>query len=127
MNKDRKALGLKEWRDDDQPLGKDGKYPEVVPHGVCRATFRTWVGEDDHDNNVRFPWAAAELVLDHCQDRVKGGRVAKVYDRSKLKKTRLEIVEAWGRFLITGRYPDEPDGEPCEGWRKILQGEEAEE
>lgn len=127
MNKDRKALGLEEWRDDDRPLGKDGKYPEVVPHGVCRATFRTWVGEDDHDNNVRFPWAAAELVLDHCQDRVKGGRVAKVYDRSKLKKSRLQIVEAWGRFLVTGRYPDEPDGEPCEGWRRILRGDDAEE
>ena len=42
------------------------------------------------------------------------------YDRSKLKFRRLEIVEAWGRYLITGKYPDEPDGEPCEGWKKII-------
>lgn len=120
MNKTRRAEGLKEWRDYEMPLDKKGQYPEVVTHGVSRATFKTWAAEDTHGNDERFNPVAVELVIDHSPEKAKGGRVQIAYDRSKLKFRRLEIVEAWGRYLITGKYPDEPDGEPCEGWKKII-------
>lgn len=120
MNKDRRADGLREWRDYEMPLDADGQYPEVVTHGVSRATFKTWTAEDAHGNDARFNPTAVELVMDHSAEKAKGGRVQIAYDRSKLKYRRLEIVEAWGRYLITGKYPDEPDGEPCEGWKKII-------
>ncbi len=120
MNNDRRAEGLKEWRDYEKPLDEDGEYPEVVTHGVTRATFKTWTAEDTHGNDGRFNPVAVELVMDHSAEKAKGGRVQIAYDRSKLKMRRLEIVEAWGRYLVTGKYPDEPDGEPCEGWKKII-------
>lgn len=120
MNKDRRASGLLEWRDYETLPDDDDQYPEVVPHGVSRATFKTWTAEDAHGNDARFNPTAVELVMDHSAEKAKGGRVQIAYDRSKLKYRRLEIVEAWGRFLVTGKYPDEPDGEPCEGWKKIV-------
>lgn len=123
MNNDRRAEGLKEWRDYEMPLNAKGEYPEVVTHGVSRATFKTWTEEDSHGNNERFNPTAVELVMDHSADKAKGGRVQAAYNRSKYKNGRLEVVEAWGRYLVTGKYPDEPDGAPCEGWKKIVGAE----
>ena len=39
MNKDRRENGLREWRDYEMTLNADGQYPEVVTHGVSRATL----------------------------------------------------------------------------------------
>ena len=83
----------------------------------CASTFRTWVGE----NRNSFDVVAAEMILDHDTAKSKMD-VYKTYDRSKLEAERLKILEAWGRYLVTGRRPDEPDGEPCEGWSRLLAG-----
>ena len=83
-------------------------------------TFKTWAAEDAHGNNERFNPSAVKLVMDHCSEKILGGRVEAAYNRSKYKNSRLAVVEAWGRYLVTGKYPDEPDGESCEGWKKII-------
>ena len=125
MNKERRKHGLPEWRDRNKPLNTKGRekglYPHVVPHGVSRRTFSTWAHEDMHGNDRMFTHDIVELVLDHDPDKIKGGSVAARYDQSIRKNRRLELVEAWGRYLVTGKYPDEPDGEPCEGWKKIIE------
>ena len=114
MTKEREARGLPGWRDYEQELDKDGLHPCASVHGM-RSTFRTWVGE----NRNSFDVVAAEMILDH--DTAKSKMDAyKTYDRSKLEAERLKILEAWGRYLVTGRNPDEPDGEPCEGWNRLL-------
>ena len=114
--KEREARGLPGWRDYEQELDKDGMHPCASVHGM-RSTFRTWVGE----NRNSFDVVAAEMILDHDTAKSKMD-VYKTYDRSKLEAERLKILEAWGRYLVTGRRPDEPDGEPCEGWSRLVAG-----
>lgn len=121
VNDARTRAGLPEWVDPNF-LDAQGCPRAVVPHGVCRTALKTWCSEDVHNNDERFKTAAVELVLDHNEARAKGDRYNGAYDRSRLKARRLEVVEAWGRFLVTGRYPDEADGAPCEGWARILSG-----
>lgn len=116
MTKEREARGLPGWRDYEQELDKDGLHPCASVHGM-RSTFRTWVGE----NRNSFDVVAAEMILDHDTAKSKMD-VYKTYDRSKLEAERLKILEAWGRYLVTGRRPDEPDGEPCEGWSRLVAG-----
>ena len=125
MNEDRCAQGLREWRDYDARPDIHGRCRNIDPHGVSRATFKTWASEDMHGNDERFSFPAVEMVLDHSEERAKRDRYGGAYDRSKLKQRRLEVVEAWGRFLVTGKYPDEPDGRPCEGWRRICEAARA--
>lgn len=125
MNKARRNLGLKEWRDYERPLDKNGEFPAVSPHGISRTTYRTWIAEDIHSNDERFNQTAAEMNMDHKTnvEKAQGGSVASRYIKAKRKNRRLEIADAWGRYLVTGKYPDEPDGPPCEGWLKIIGAE----
>ena len=116
MTEEREAQGLQGWRDREQKLEENGLSPVATVHGM-RVTFRTWVGE----NRKSFDVLAAEMILDHDTAKSKMD-VYKTYDRSELIPERLKILEAWGRYLVTGRRPDEPDGEPCEGWRRLLSG-----
>lgn len=72
------------------------------------------------------PRLAVELALDHSEGAAKNDRYRGAYDRRRMPKERRELVEAWGRYLVTGRYPNEEDGEPCEGWRRLLAGADRE-
>lgn len=121
VNDVRARRDLPPWVDPNY-LDKQGRPRAVVPHSLCRTLLKTWCSDDVHDNDQRFEVTAVELVLDHNEQLAKGDRYNGAYDRSRLKARRLEVVEAWGRFLVTGRYPDEADGAPCEGWARILSG-----
>ncbi|MFC4671690.1 tyrosine-type recombinase/integrase [Seohaeicola nanhaiensis] len=62
----------------------------AVPHGACRATFRTWVAEvTTYDGDM------AEIALTH---RV-GTKVQQAYDRSDQVEKRREMMAHWGRYL----------------------------
>lgn len=119
MNARRSRRGLKEWRDWSKP-NREGECPAVVPHAMCRALMRTWAEDDEHGNIYRFPGAVSELVLDHNASKAKGDALDGSYRRGKLKKSRIDLMTYYGRYLITGKWPDEADGEECPEWVAIV-------
>lgn len=109
-----------QWIDEDL-FRRTGERRVPTPHGF-RATLLTWALDYEHGNAERFPRLVVDLVLGHNEEAAKDDRYVGAYDRRRLQKERRELMEYWGRYLVTGRYPDEPDGEPCEGWRRLLAG-----
>lgn len=102
MNQARAAAGLNEWIDDKESR-KAGQPVRVTPHGTARSSFRTWLTTDKHKNYQRFNHEAAELCLAHFVGDDYGGG----YNRPDLADARRECMEAWGRYCVTGLYPDE--------------------
>lgn len=119
MNKRRRERGLPEWRDwtmkDDQ-----GRSRVAVPHALCRTTFGTWSEDDEHDVDVTISNTAVELCLDHSAGKAKGDSLNGAYRRNPKAKRRREAATLWGRFLITGQYPDEADAPEWDAWQKIV-------
>lgn len=104
MNQARVADGLKEWIDERESR-KAGRPVTVTPHGTARSSFRTWLTTDKHKNYQRFNSDAAELCLAHEVSDQYGGS----YYRPDLSDARRECMEAWGRYCVTGLYPDESE------------------
>lgn len=119
MNRRRSKRGLKEWREWSRPNDK-GECPEVVPHAMCRSLMRTWAEDDEHGNIYRFPGAVSELVLDHNSSKAKGDALNGAYRRGNLKKSRIDLMTHYGRYLITGKWPDEKGGDECPEWVAIV-------
>lgn len=119
MNARRSRRGLKEWRDWSRP-NAEGEYRVVVPHAMCRALMQTWSEDDEHGNLSRFPSVVSELVLDHNASKAKGDALNGSYRRGNLKKSRIDLMNYYGRYLITGKWPDEDDGEECPEWIAVV-------
>ena len=119
MNSRRSRRGSREWRDWERP-NADGEYPVVVPHAMCRALMRTWAEDDVHGNIDRFNGVVCEMVLDHNVSKAKGDALDGSYRRGNLKKSRIDLMTYYGRYLITGKWPDEADGEECPEWVAIV-------
>ena len=60
-----------------------------TPHGL-RASFRTWCAETGVSREI------AEAALAHS-----AGQVERAYQRSDLLAARREVMDAWGRVLVT--------------------------
>ena len=119
MNVKRRARGLKEWRDWSMP-NDDGTFPVVKPHAICRTAFTTWSDEDEHGNDQIISFTAVELTLDHDKKRARNDNHKGAYRRNDKRQSRINALTWWGRFLTTGKYPDEEDGKECEEWLAIV-------
>ncbi len=69
-----------------EKLGMDAK-----PHGIARATFRTWCAEQGVD------FFLAEAALAHSRSGVHAA-----YDRSTLYRRRIPLMQQWGEFVTGG-------------------------
>lgn len=76
--------------DDDE----DADKRRAVPHGISRASFRTW-GED-----TEKPANALESALHHSIKDSNG------YNRAKLFKQKQEVLQAWADYLFSECAPD---------------------
>lgn len=77
-----------------------GEPARISVHGF-RATFRTWAGEDEHGNVSTFNQDAAEFCLLHTvHDKTK-----RSYLRNTLRNERRTLMNAWGKYLSTGEWP----------------------
>lgn len=82
----RAVAAIDEARGGDGFKDENGRRP--VPHGVARASFRTWGAEKG------FPETALERALHHKKDGLG-------YDRSDLLEKRREIMQAWADYLFS--------------------------
>lgn len=119
MNKRRRERGLLEWRDWTMKDAQ-GRSRVVVPHALCRTTFATWSEDDEHDVDAMISKLAVELCLDHNAGKAKGDPLNGSYRRNPKVRRRREAATLWGRFLITGRYPDQADAPEWDAWQKIV-------
>jgi integrase len=62
----------------------------VTVHGTVRAGFATWRADE-----TSFSEELAEASLAH----IKKDRIAEAYNRGTMFRKRIELMEAWGRFL----------------------------
>lgn len=83
MNAKRQKAGLPLYADPVQ-----GDRP-VVPHGVARASFRTWASEE-----TQFPREIAEKALAHQV----GDETERAYDRGDLLEKRRALMGAWASY-----------------------------
>lgn len=113
-----------QWIDEDL-FRRTGERRAPTPHGF-RATLLTWALDYEHGNAERFPRLVVDLVLAHNEEGAKEDPFKGAYDRRRFPKERRDLMEQWGRYLVTGRYPNEDDGEPCEGWSRLLAGADRE-
>ena len=72
-------------------------YPAVAtPHGIARASFRTWAQDDELGNDERYSERIAELCLHHMtKDTYKGA-----YNRGEMMKSRTEMMQGWADFCL---------------------------
>lgn len=84
------------WIDKDQSL-KLGKEVRPTPHGIARATFRTWAQDDELGNDVRFSPRVAELCLHHKARNLYNG----AYERNSSFLRRREMMEAWCDYCFS--------------------------
>lgn len=84
MNAKRAKTGCLPFVDPDQ----DGRH--VVPHGVARASFRTWAFEKQPGT----PREIAEMCLAHTV----GTEVERAYMRSNGLALRRALMDAWGAY-----------------------------
>ena len=101
MHKTRKAADGVGWIDPVQTK-LYGKDRVITPHGM-RAAFRTWAEDDAHGNNRRFdPKAVEQCMLHKTDDKYDGA-----YSRGTYPAERRRIMEAWGRYCMDGKWPDD--------------------
>ena len=105
MNKVRERAGLPLWLDP-QKSKKEGKPRHVTPHGM-RACLRTWTELTAHGNYARFNPNIVERCLDHAAKDRFGGAYYRQGLSADDEAHEREIMEAWGRYCIEGKWPDE--------------------
>ena len=105
MNKVRERAGLPLWLDP-QKSKKEGKPRHVTPHGM-RACLRTWTELTAHGNYARFNPNIVERCLDHAAKDRFGGAYYRQGLSADDEAHEREIMEAWGRYCIEGKLPDE--------------------
>ena len=67
---------------------------EADPHGIARATFRTWCSESGVDRDI------AEAALAHSKSGVEAA-----YDRSKLFNRRIPLMQSWADHATGAAAP----------------------
>jgi hypothetical protein len=64
----------------------------AVPHGLARATFKTWATE-----STAFPREVIEVALAHAQEN----KTEEAYWRGELWDKRTRLMAAWADFLTS--------------------------
>lgn len=105
MNKVRERAGLPLWLDP-QKSKKAGAPRPVTPHGM-RTCFKTWTMLTAHGNYARFNPNVVERCLDHAVKDQFGGAYYRQGLSADDEAHEREIMEAWGRYCIEGKWPDE--------------------
>ena len=83
---------------DPKQVNKSGNRCIATPHGLARASFRTWAQDDELGNDRRFSERTAELCLHHkASDSYKGA-----YERNEAMKSRIEMMQAWSDYCFQG-------------------------
>lgn len=88
-----------QWsKDHTKPLGMNAVlhalqkiYPAMTTHG-CRSSFRDWCGDETH-----VAREIAEMALAHKV----GDEVEQAYRRGTALKKRRELMEMWGRYVVS--------------------------
>ena len=84
---------------DPKQVKKSGNRCIATPHGLARASFRTWAQDDELGNDRRFSERTAELCLHHkASDSYKGA-----YERNEAMKSRIEMMQAWSDYCFSER------------------------
>lgn len=82
---------------DPKQMTKNGTFAVATPHGIARASFRTWTQDDELGNDKRFSPMVAELCLHHkTQDAYNGA-----YERNQAMKSRSEMMQAWADYCYS--------------------------
>lgn len=105
MNKVRERAGLPLWLDP-QKSKKEGKPRHVTPHGM-RTCLKTWTMLTAHGNYARFNPNIVKRCLDHAVKDEYGGAYYRQGLSADDEAHEREIMEAWGRYCIEGKWPDE--------------------
>lgn len=82
---------------DPNQVTRTGRPAIATPHGIARASFRTWAQDDELGNHRLFSDKIAELCLHHkISDAYNGA-----YERNQAMKSRAEMMEAWGMYCAS--------------------------
>lgn len=85
----------KAWTDPTS-VNKRGEPSMAVPHGLARTDFESWALDSiDFDHPV-YSAMAIDFIMDHNVDQYGGA-----YKRRPPVGAMREVLEAWGRFLVT--------------------------
>ena len=79
---------------------KDGLPAIATPHGIARASFRTWAQDDELGNDRRFNERVAELCLHHKTGDAYNG----AYERNQAMKSRIEMMQAWADYCCSKNH-----------------------
>lgn len=82
---------------DPNQVTRTGKPAIATPHGIARASFRTWAQDDELGNDRRFSDKIAELCLHHKVGDAYNG----AYERNQAMKSRVEMMQAWGNYCAS--------------------------
>ncbi len=84
---------------DPKQKSKNGLPAIATPHGIARASFRTWAQDDELGNDRRFSDKIAEMCLHHkISDAYNGA-----YERNEAMKSRTEMMQAWADYCFSAK------------------------
>ena len=102
MNRVRIEQGLPEWIDTEQSRDT-GQTVRITPHGISRATFKTWTQTATGPGGRLFIPEAVELCLHH--ELQGAGGLGAAYERQKFIKERKAIYRAWAEYCLSKTSP----------------------
>lgn len=73
-----------------------GEFRRVTPHGVARASFKTWGNDAAGYNHPEFQRSTLESCLDHRHEKY-----ANAYDREQALGDMRRVFDAWGEFCFS--------------------------
>lgn len=95
MHRRKKAIDGIGWVDRHQKT-KLGEFRRVTPHGVARASFKTWANDAAGYKHSEFREATLDSCLDHSHEKY-----ANAYDREQALGDMRRVFDAWGEFCFS--------------------------
>ena len=95
MHRRKKAIDGIGWVDRNQKTAQ-GEFRRVTPHGVARASFKTWGNDAAGYNHPEFQRSTLESCLDHRHEKY-----ANAYDRKQALGDMRRVFDAWGEFCFS--------------------------
>lgn len=92
------AIDSKGWIDP-EIKDKNGRPKMITFHGTARSSYRTWCADSEGAGHKPFNRDAVEYNLLHFNSTMN--RTERAYNRAKLDKERLEIMEEWVEYCLS--------------------------
>ena len=101
MHARKKKIDKTGWVDENVKTNT-GIPRRVTPHGLARASFKTWANDSTRYRHPKFDRFVLESCLDHRHEKY-----ACAYDREQSMGEMREVFDEWGKYCYSKLTKDQ--------------------